>query len=307
MSPADICDGGQPWTTPGQVDVFNLAPVCMGAPGGQYINRALRTAPGHGMTTANAPADAYLLVIQLGHYSSGAVDTWCDGRHFLSPPQGPGSFFISDLHHVWEADIREPFHTLSMRVSRAALDAFADENDMAVGALRCPVSHQQCDMTFRGLALALLPALTNPAEGGPLFLDYTFRTALAYVVSRYGVSPTSRPRRAPCGLAPWQQRRVATYVDENLGEPILLTDLARECSLSPSYFGKAFKSTHGCPPHKWVLKRRIERATELLLGSKLPLADIALAVGFTDQSHFTRVFSRHMRTPPAAWRRARMT
>jgi AraC-like DNA-binding protein len=56
-------------------------------------------------------------------------------------------------------------------------------------------------------------------------------------------------------------------------------------------------------PHKWLLSRRIELAKEKLRDGRLPLSDVALACGFYDQSHLTRVFTRLAGTSPGAWRR----
>jgi AraC family transcriptional regulator len=59
----------------------------------------------------------------------------------------------------------------------------------------------------------------------------------------------------------------------------------------------------GTPPHRWVLRRRIERAEQLLDGSTVPLGEIAARCGFADQSHFTKVFARVARVTPGDWRR----
>jgi transcriptional regulator GlxA family with amidase domain len=59
----------------------------------------------------------------------------------------------------------------------------------------------------------------------------------------------------------------------------------------------------GMPPHQWLTKRRIERAKQLLQEAQLELADIAVACGFVDQSHFTRVFSQSEGQSPGMWRR----
>jgi AraC-like DNA-binding protein len=61
----------------------------------------------------------------------------------------------------------------------------------------------------------------------------------------------------------------------------------------------------GIAPHNWLLTRRIEVAKEQLRSSQLSLSDVALACGFADQSHFTRVFTRMVGVSPGAWRRAR--
>jgi len=72
-----------------------------------------------------------------------------------------------------------------------------------------------------------------------------------------------------------------------------------------SRFVRAFREATGLPPHRWLRAFRVERAKELMLSGSLSLAQIAYECGFSDQSHFTRVFSQSVRMTPAAWRRAR--
>src|SRR5260221_3837087 len=62
------------------------------------------------------------------------------------------------------------------------------------------------------------------------------------------------------GLAPWQLRLVCNYVDQHLSDRILIEDLAVIAQLSVSHFTRAFKASIGCPPHRFILQKRIERA-----------------------------------------------
>jgi AraC-like DNA-binding protein len=59
----------------------------------------------------------------------------------------------------------------------------------------------------------------------------------------------------------------------------------------------------GMPPHRWLLLQRVLHAKSLLRDPLRPLADIAAACGFTDQSHFTRVFTSIVGASPGAWRK----
>ncbi|MGO4287978.1 helix-turn-helix domain-containing protein, partial [Bosea sp. TAB14] len=68
--------------------------------------------------------------------------------------------------------------------------------------------------------------------------------------------------------------------------------MGRECGLSPGYFSRAFRNTTGFSPHQWLIRKRIERARDILRCGRLELADIAVACGFADQSHFTNVFAK---------------
>jgi AraC-like DNA-binding protein len=125
------------------------------------------------------------------------------------------------------------------------------------------------------------------------------------------IEPTSieRATEPPSGrgLAPWQIRKVRTYIAENLGTTLSIGDLAALVRLSRFHFSRAFKDTFGDTPHQYVLRRRIEHAQGLMLSTKTTLAEIALECGLVDQAHLGRSFRRIVGETPAVWRRARVT
>jgi AraC family transcriptional regulator len=105
-------------------------------------------------------------------------------------------------------------------------------------------------------------------------------------------------------LQKWRLKRVVEYVDEHLGAKITLQDLAEVAGLSRMHFAAQFRAAMGLRPHEYLLKRRIERAEELLKRANVPLVDIALSVGFQTQAHFTTVFKRFAGDTPYQWRSA---
>jgi AraC family transcriptional regulator len=109
------------------------------------------------------------------------------------------------------------------------------------------------------------------------------------------------------GLAPWQVRCVSTYIEEHLSETIHCEHLSDLVHLSLSHFMRAFRDSFGCPPHAYLMKRRMERAQGLMLTTNTALGQIALECGLADQSHLSRLFQRFIGESPAAWRRARAT
>jgi AraC family transcriptional regulator len=118
---------------------------------------------------------------------------------------------------------------------------------------------------------------------------------------------SDRPRHtAAGGLAPWQIRRVATHIETRLHTTITTDELATIARLSPFHFARAFKRSFGDSPHRYVLRRRTERAQGLMLSTDAPLGQIALDCGLADQSHLTRLFQKLVGDSPAAWRRARV-
>jgi AraC family transcriptional regulator len=105
------------------------------------------------------------------------------------------------------------------------------------------------------------------------------------------------------GLAPWQAKRIRSYIENNLDSNIRVTDLAVLVQLSTSHFSRSFHRTFGEPPLVYITRRRILRAQELMLSSQVPLVQIALECGMCDQAHFSRVFRRIVGVNPKAWRR----
>jgi AraC-like DNA-binding protein len=117
-------------------------------------------------------------------------------------------------------------------------------------------------------------------------------------------STPSVRRRVGAGLAPWQARRVSSHVEENLGFAITIDHLATIAGLSSSYFCRAFKDTFGDPPHAYIMRRRVERAQTLMLQTREPLSQIALACGLSDQAHLCNLFRRLVGQSPSHWRRS---
>lgn len=107
------------------------------------------------------------------------------------------------------------------------------------------------------------------------------------------------------GLAPWQVKRLHSYIAENLAKSISLQDMAQLVRLSTSYFSAAFKISFGVSPHSYLVGRRVEFAKQRMLHSSAPLCEIALDCGLSDQAHLSRVFRKMTGTTPSAWRRYR--
>jgi AraC family transcriptional regulator len=105
------------------------------------------------------------------------------------------------------------------------------------------------------------------------------------------------------GLAPWQAKRLRSHIEDKLDSSIRATDLASLVQLSTSHFFRAFRKTFGESPLTYIMKRRIRRAQQLMLTSRLRLAQVALECGMADQAHLSRVFRRIVGTNPDAWRR----
>jgi AraC family transcriptional regulator len=121
------------------------------------------------------------------------------------------------------------------------------------------------------------------------------------VLARYAVlAPAQRPVRA--GLSIRQRERVRDLIHANLGGDLSFGELARVAGLSAPRFAVVFRNTFGTSPHQYILKERIKEARALLALRHLSIADVALAVGFSSQSHFTLAFKNAVGVTPRHYR-----
>ena len=116
------------------------------------------------------------------------------------------------------------------------------------------------------------------------------------------IAEATAPRRG--GLPPALARRVCDYIETHFDRRISLDSLAAMTGLSRDHFARAFHQSVGMPPHSYLLRRRLDHVEQMLRETQLPLSQIALATGFSDQSHLARHFRRQTGMSPshARWK-----
>jgi AraC family transcriptional regulator len=103
-------------------------------------------------------------------------------------------------------------------------------------------------------------------------------------------------------VASWRIRKALQQLRETYTAEFNLTQLATTAGLSKFYFERSFKKAIGFSPHSYAMLMRVEKAKELLVSTDQPIAEIAVELGFSDQSHFTNLFKRFLRVTPHAYR-----
>ena len=177
------------------------------------------------------------------------------------------------------------------------------ENLRSADPLPYPPSVRISDAIVNRLGEYLIEATRSAAVGSRRILECLVLALHMHLVQAYGEATTPVPA-VRGGLAQWQVRRAKQIMSEHLEGTVAIQELAGACRLSASHFARAFKTTTGQSPHRWLLGYRVEHAQRLMTDSEHSLADIALSCGFADQSHFARVFSRLVGVAPGAWRRS---
>lgn len=249
--------------------------------------------------TSSIPAeDAYLVAFQIEDCVE--HELWINGKGTGRIPFFGGQTSFYDLRTDPKSYIGETSNCMMYYLPKSALDSIAEEHGKRFGELGMRSDRPADDPVIAALSQTLMPAFANPEYASQLFLDHTTLAVAHHILHRYG---KLQARIVTGGLSARNERRAKEIIDANLHGDLSLAELAFQCGLSPRHFGRAFKQSVGVSPHHWLVLRRCERAQDLLRNSTLQIADVALACGFADQSHFTRTFARIVGTSPGAWRR----
>ncbi len=222
------------------------------------------------------------------------------GRRAFEGPCPAGAVTVLDLTQSAQTTVQGPIDAMQLYVTRTMLDGFAD----AQGHSRFEqvvVERESSDPVMSHLTNLLIACAPYAASTDRLVTDQISLGLLAHFAHRY--AGIRKRDAATGGLAPWQERRARELIEERLAEGISIADLASACRLSRSHFTRAFRQTLGEGPHHFLTGRRLARAKSLIRGTDLPLAEIAGLCGFSDQSHFTRTFTRLVGLSPRLWQR----
>ncbi|MCA6122457.1 helix-turn-helix transcriptional regulator [Bradyrhizobium sp. WSM 1704] len=252
--------------------------------------------------SGSLPADdAYLVSLKFRDYPD--CECWERGRCVIKSDIRSGATYLYDLKRDPRYVIDKPFHSIFFYLPRSALDDIAKQagaRRVDELAYRAGIGHD--DGVMRHLGTSLREALRRPEETNQLFVDHMMLALTAHVAQTYGGlrSIRAQPRG---GLAKWQAQQACERLEADLGGKLQLKQIAAEFDLSVSHFSRAFRASTGLPPHQWLLRQRLKVAKELMAVRDVPLSEIAIAAGFANQTHFTRVFSAVEGVSPAVWRR----
>jgi AraC family transcriptional regulator len=212
-----------------------------------------------------------------------------------------GGVSVLNLQERPAVAFRNPFDTLVLHVTQAALNEVAYEHRVPrAEPLVWPFGHFDSVVYTLGQTLAASLAQANYVS--KIFVEHVLHALNSHLVCSYGGVRVSDPRFRG-GLSTQQMRRATDFLEAHLDGNIDLRQVAEVCELSVSHFARAFKQTFRRPPYKWLIERRVDKAKQLMMNSRLPLADIATRCGFGDQSALNRSFKRICGVAPGVWRR----
>lgn len=213
------------------------------------------------------------------------------GEYNVIPAFEPYSIRSPDLGDYVVVSFEKPFFaTAAAEIGRP-------------GSLSLTPVLRGADPLIRELILALLVEVEAGLPDGGLYAESLANSLAIRLVHLHSPRPTTSGE-AGGGLGRRRLRQVVDYIHEHLADGVSLADLARVAALSPFHFARQFRRTTGLPPHEYVTRCRVERARELLVRPGIGIADVAVQVGFCDQSHLARHYKRVFGLTPAAFARS---
>jgi len=114
-----------------------------------------------------------------------------------------------------------------------------------------------------------------------------------------------RSRHLQVTKDPARFSRMADYIDVSLNKDLRLEEIALQVGVSIRHMSRIFKAATGLAPHEYIVRRRLDRATEMIREGGLDLSEIAAASGFSSHAHMTAVFRRVMHRVPSHFRNTR--
>ena len=198
----------------------------------------------------------------------------------------------------WRNSIESTHYQLSAAlVAKVAEEAF----DLDPACVHFPVRYyDRSSPAVLDTLAALHRELLTGGPGGRLCAESLANVLVVQLIRQMSNKQGSNGVILESGgrLARHALREVEEYIHTHLDQNIALADLANVAHLSEFHFARLFKQTTGLPPHQFVIYQRVERAKRLIAAGRLSLAQIAIEVGFSDQSQLSRHFKRLVGVTP---------
>ena len=157
------------------------------------------------------------------------------------------------------------------------------------------------DLRLLQIVQWLLAELKAKQIGSSLYVESLTTMLKVHLLRNYCAIEQNIPNYQG-GLAQHKLKMAIAFINENLDRDLKLIEIANLVSMSPYHFARMFKQSTGLTPYQYLIRQRLTKAKELLRYSNLAIADIGYEVGYKNPSHFAKVFRRHIKVSPKAYR-----
>jgi len=234
--------------------------------------------------------------------SSGSGKRWyrC-GIYERELQTGP---YIDTYSALYERDYAkwkgQPGKCIGVRIPPTATRRLMPE---AAAHFDLSTKHNVVDPQLASIVRKLAGEMQGGFVNGRMYAEGLSLALLGLLATHHAAKPSQVPKTPP--FSELNKRRILEFVDENMGTDLGVVQLAALVHMSPDHFARVFKSSFGVSPHRFLMQRRVDRASTVLRQMPdRPISDVAVGFGFVSQAHFTDVFRKITGVTPGRWRRS---
>ncbi|MEJ6395986.1 AraC family transcriptional regulator [Gymnodinialimonas sp. 2305UL16-5] len=255
----------------------------------------IRQPPGH---YPDAPVNQYVMQFNVGPTVNADADV---GLGLKAIPMRRGELVIAPPNTSADYQTSTSLDFISFGLPINFVDAAAAHLNIERFSVEPLLGYAVQDHVIRHLIQDIWREACRDLSKGALFIDASLMSLSNQLV---GLASKGRPRPAPSRhkLSSSDFAMLCEYIDSNIDTNVRMASLARLTGMPDHKFARAFKATTGKSPHQWVIDRRLDRAEQFLGKSRISLAEIAYACGFSSQAHMTTLFSERRGVTPAEYR-----
>ncbi|MBR8835992.1 MAG: helix-turn-helix transcriptional regulator [Stigonema ocellatum SAG 48.90 = DSM 106950] len=238
-------------------------------------------------------ATHYTLVIRLRSHPG--LERWLGECH-RSENTIPGDVAVIPPYIIHREATTQESEFIALTLDSELISNIADES-VNPDSMQIIPHFSKSDPLIYHIGLALKTALQLDGLGSHLYAESMATALSAHLLQHYS-APKHNILEYRGGLPKHKLQQVIEFIIDHLSENLLLAAMAEEVGMSQYHFSRLFKQSTGLSPYQYVIDCRIEHAKMLLLRSQLKISEVALQVGFADQSQLTRHFKRLLGVTP---------
>lgn len=217
-------------------------------------------------------------------------------------PESFGQLVLPTARLAGVFDLNGETHGVSIDIPLQAIEKVLESGDAAIGAsLQGVLPSDRPDRRLRNLMLAIWRSAKGDVWAPDLDPDWALLRVVDILRSQSQNGNVAG--EGSYRLAPHIRKLVMRHIEESIDGNLSLFELATVAGLSPSHFARAFRLDMGDPPHRYVMSRRLSRARDVIVATRLPLSEIAASFGFASQQHMTTAFAKYLGTTPGRLRK----
>jgi AraC family transcriptional regulator len=233
------------------------------------------------------------------YVTTGMIDIrWKSGARFSDVP-AVGTVGVMPAGESFTSNC-QPHRTVNLQIDPGfAAAAIGDDPECRFDL--APVSDANDPFLVHSLQ-ALMSLAEEQGSHPRTYGEHVAISVAVHLARRYATAAPRARVRAAAPLDPIKLREIDEFIESHLDKRLPLNSLAGRVGMSPFRFARLFKLATGLPPHRYVLRKRVERAKTMLRTTLLTVSEVAMLCGFASHSHFTDLFRRMVGMSPGRFR-----